>query len=129
MLLNLRCSVGFSQYFLAAIRSYVKQQPMCVHILKKQNKGKTPEIFYSSLGNCDRLAGVLSAVEREGGWAPLSSHVAPHVARSQQDGGSLVLLDNGAGTLDAYNLLYPHSHNQEWRLNNYNFICALNFFY
>ncbi len=36
---------------------------------------------------------MLSAVEREGGWAPLSSHVTPHVARSQQDGGSLVVLD------------------------------------
>jgi hypothetical protein len=83
------------------------------------------------LGNCDRMAGVLSAVEREGGWAPLSSHVAPHVARSQQDGGSLVLLDNGAGTLDAYNLLYPHSpHHQEWRLQIFtdNFICAFNSF-
>jgi hypothetical protein len=64
---------------------------MRVCILKTKQNEKYGE-FYPSVGNCDRMAGVLSAVEREGGWAPLSSHVAPHVARSEQD-SSLVLLD------------------------------------
>ena len=66
-----------------------------------------------AIGNSDRVIQLMSAVEREGRWAPLANHV-PNVGRSPTSPHRLWMVNNEGGTVDAYNLLYP-PHHQAWQ--------------